>query len=146
MTIRQLTTGDAEQLHRLATESVAEGFRFLERMLSDLNVGAIRLDGPGEFFLGVFDRDDLVAVGGITPDPYAGQPETGRIRHLYVSPVARRRGLGRALVNALEARACSWYSILRLRTDTAAGARFYERIGFARTSQPDATHLRVRSR
>ncbi len=69
MTIRQLTAEDAGQLRRLATESVAEGFRFLERMLADLDVGVIRLDGPGEFFLGVYDRDDLVAVGGITPDP-----------------------------------------------------------------------------
>lgn len=111
MIIRQLTAGDAGQLRRLATESVIEGFTFLERMLSDLNAGAIRLDGPGEFFLGVFDRDDLVAVGGITPDPYVGQSGTGRIRHLYVTRAVRRRGVGRALVNALEARACSWYGI-----------------------------------
>lgn len=143
MTIRPLNADDVMSIECLAVESLEEGFRFLERMLSDLRAGVISFDTPRQFFLGVFEDDALVAVGGVTPDPYTSRPDTGRVRHVFVTRAARRRGVGRALLNALETRACVQFVILRLRTDTDAAARFYERIGFERASQPDATHLRL---
>lgn len=143
MMIRPLKADDVMSLECLAIESREEGFRFLERLLVDLRAGVISFDTPRHFFLGVFEHDEMVAVGGVTPDPYASRPDTGRIRHVFVTRAARRRGVGRALLNALETRACSQFLILRLRTDTATAAHFYERIGFERTSQPHATHLRM---
>jgi GNAT superfamily N-acetyltransferase len=61
---------------------------------------------------------------------------------MYVAPEMRGSGVGRRLVRALEARARRHFAVLRLRTDTADAAAFYERLGYAR--QPPggtATHV-----
>jgi GNAT superfamily N-acetyltransferase len=47
------------------------------------------------------DQGLLVAVGGLTCDPFAGRLDTGRIRSVYVRPAWRNQGIGRALVTAL---------------------------------------------
>jgi GNAT superfamily N-acetyltransferase len=140
MVIRALGIDDLEQMRSLTVESEAEGFHFLARMIADLDAGSLSLDTPRQFFLGVFDRDELLALGGVTPDPYTDRSDTGRVRHVFVKQAARRRGIGRELLRALEARACEQFDILRLRTDTMAAALFYERLGFEPTSQANATH------
>lgn len=142
MIIRALRTDDVDQIRRLAEQSREEGFTFLVRMLGDLESGQLSLDDTQQFFLGVFEHDELLAVGGVTPDPYVDRTDTGRIRHVFVKQSERRGGIGRFLLAALEERACRQFDILRLRTDTTAAARFYERIGYDVTSEADATHRR----
>jgi GNAT superfamily N-acetyltransferase len=128
----------------LLAASTAEGFRFVARLAEAWGAGAARFDGPGELLLGGYDGARLVAVGGLTPDPYGGGPDVGRLRHVYVLPEARRRGVGRGLVRALEAAAAGRYRALVLRTDTAAAAQFYEALGYARlTAGGTATHGRT---
>jgi GNAT superfamily N-acetyltransferase len=85
---------------------------------------------PGGTFLVGFDGDQPVCSGGLKrlPDGAA------EIKRMYVVPPARRRGLGRALLGALEdaARALG-YRVVRLDT----GARqpharaLYESVGYA---------------
>jgi len=129
-TIRPLTTLSASGVEHLVEASVAEGFRFLARLREEYASGANRFDSEGEVLLGVFRGEELVAVGGLNRDPYGGDPRTGRIRHVYVLPSARRTGVGRALIGELIGRAGAWFDELVLRTDTVEAARFYEALGF----------------
>lgn len=100
------------------------------------------LDTREQWFLGLFAGDELYAIGGVTPDPYALDANVGRIRRFYVATAARRRGNGRQLLVALEARASAVYRTLRLKTDTTAAAAFCEARGYAAIVENEATHQR----
>jgi predicted GNAT family acetyltransferase len=80
-------------------------------------------------------------VGGLNCDPFAGRPDVGRIRRVYVRPAWRDKGVGRALVIALIEKARTHFRCVRLRAENANAARLYERIGFAPIASPDATHI-----
>lgn len=140
--IRPLIRADAAQLRSLSEESAAEGFRFVARFVAELGSTSFALDERRQFFLGAFEGVQLVAIGGVTPDPYVDDENTGRVRHVYVACEARRHGVGRRLVAALEQRARSEFTVLRLRTDTEAATTFYQALGYQRTSEPEATHRR----
>src|SRR5262245_57996594 len=118
MLIRPLAAQDTAWLQRLAEEAQDEGFQFVTRFLADLAAERAALDTEHEFFLGAFDADQLVGFGGVTPDPYIDDPTVGRVRHLFVRVWARRSGIGRSLVRALEDRAAPVYQRLRLRTNS----------------------------
>ena len=129
----------------LLAASTAEGFRFVERFAREWKEGKTRFDRRGELFLAAYDGagTSVIAIGGLTADPYTNGTALGRLRHLYVRPDARRRGIGRRLVQILEHAAEGEYRALVLRTDTATGARFYEQLGY--TPLPPggtATHRR----
>jgi GNAT superfamily N-acetyltransferase len=64
------------------------------------------------------------------------------VRHLYVVPDARRRGVARALLAAVERAAAEHYDALHLRTDTDAADRFYRAAGWCAHDAPTATHRR----
>lgn len=141
--IRVLHPFPAAAVEALARESAREGFRFVRRLLDERASGQARFEGPGEVLLGAFAGAELVAVGGVTRDPYGGEPDVGRVRHVYVHPSHRRRGVGRALLAALEAHARAHFAALVLRTDAEATARFYAALGYrALAAGGTATHLR----
>ena len=142
MIVRSLNAIDLPDIQRLAEEADAEGFRFMTLFLAGFERHAVACDSAEEFFLVVEEGERLVGVGGVTPDPHGAEPATGRLRHLYVSPGARRRGIGETLVRALESRAAERYQRLRLRTDSVAAAQFYERLGYLPRSEAHATHAR----
>ena len=140
--IRHLLPSDIGDVRRLAKLASAEGFAFLERFVSELEGDAVALNAAGEFFLGVVAEGEIVALGGVTPDPYVKDPSIGRLRHVYVRPDHRRASVGRQLVRELERRAANTYARLRLRTDTDAAARFYQAIGYDSIVDGTATHVR----
>jgi GNAT superfamily N-acetyltransferase len=132
-----------DPLAPLLAASTAEGFRFVERLTCEWQEGKARFDGPGELLLAAYHGSSIVAIGGLTADPYTNEPGLGRLRHLYVRPDARRRGIGKRLVQALERAALETYRALVLRIDTETAARFYEAIVY--TPLPaggTATHRR----
>lgn len=132
MIIRPLT--DLTLLHPLIAESEAEGHRFVRRYF----------DVPVALVLAAFDASSLLGVCGLDPDPYANDRNVGRVRHLYVRPGARRKGVGRLLVESIIARARDRYSLLTLRTDNAEADAFYRALGFtARSDLASTTHAFV---
>jgi GNAT superfamily N-acetyltransferase len=141
--VRELTSLDIQQIVLLIAESEAEGFHFLTRLRRDDSVDTAYLESDHSIVLGIFDGERLVATGGLTPDPYLDDPTIGRVRHVYVASEYRRRGLGRELIAALEHRARPRYGLLRLRTDTARAAAFYEAIGYQPITADSATHARA---
>jgi GNAT superfamily N-acetyltransferase len=142
MDIRPLEQTDLVEVAALAAAAENEGFRFLTRFVTEAAARTVSLNSAIEFFVCVHDSGSIIAVGGVTRDPYVAVDGVGRLRHLYVAEPERRRGVGRALVASLEARASAAYAVLRLRTDTAEAARFYEELGYSRVIDATATHSR----
>jgi GNAT superfamily N-acetyltransferase len=128
-------------LEALRAESSQQNFTFLDRLVSDWQAGSNRFDQTGEILLGVFEKAQLIAVGGLNRDPYSEDAATGRVRHIYVVSIWRRRGVGRVLVNRLLEEAQSTFPVIRLRTDTLEAARFYESCGFAKTEDATTSHV-----
>jgi GNAT superfamily N-acetyltransferase len=141
--IRSLSLDDLPQIDTIAAEAQQEGFQFAARWRDAVASMAKKPDSHRQFFLGVFDEETLVALGGVTTDPYIEEDCLGRVRHVYVAAAERRRGFGRRLLAALEQRAQGAYTSLRLRTDTQRAAAFYESLGYSRTDEVGATHRRT---
>ena len=128
-------------LVELRADARAEGFNFLDTLVNDWASGVNCFDAPGEVLCGHFDQGMLVAVGGLNIDPFAGDPEIGRIRRVYVRSAWRNRGVGRALVMHLVEYARRNFKWVRLRAENDGAARLYERLGFVPTESPEATHI-----
>lgn len=127
-------------MQRLRSEAKEEGYDFVETLVEEWESGRNRFDAAGETLMGALDEDLLVAVGGLNCDPFAGRPDMGRIRRVYVRQAWRNQGIGGALVTALVQEARAHFSCVRLRAENTGAALLYERIGFAATPGPDATH------
>lgn len=130
-----------EQLHDLETQAVAEGFRFLTRLITEWGNCTNRFDQPGECLLGVFRHGQLIAVGGLSRDPYAGT-SVGRLRRVYVTRDMRGHHVGKALVVQLLEYGAVQFQTVRLSTDTPEGAQFYLRCGFHQVKDEHATHAK----
>jgi GNAT superfamily N-acetyltransferase len=131
------------ELDLLVEEATSAGFPFMETLRREWDDGTNRFDLPGEAYLGVWLAGKLVAAGGINRDPYTDDPQTGRVRHVYVLSDYRRSGVGQILLAEIVSLAGQDFKALRLRTRTSEGAAFYEAIGFAVADEPAATHVLV---
>jgi GNAT superfamily N-acetyltransferase len=127
------------QIARLVEIGRAEGFPFVERLVSEWERGENRFAKPGEVFLGSYVDDVLVGFGGLNRDPYSGDPDEGRVRHVYFEPAVRGLGLGGVLVRELVQRAAP--AFVRLRLATRQAAAFYEHLGFRPVTGPNVTHV-----
>ncbi|MBC3301377.1 GNAT family N-acetyltransferase [Pseudomonas sp. SWRI18] len=134
-----------EQICKLEAQAVAEGFRFVTRLIKEWEERSNRFDQPGECLLGVFYEAQLVAIGGLSCDPYTG-PGIGRLRRVYVAPASRGRTAGKALVQQLLDEAAPHFHLVRLSTDRPEAAAFYLRCGFHQVVDKTATHARRCSR
>ena len=130
---------DPRPFAQLRACAAAEGQRIIARLDDEWTSGRLRFDREGEILLGAFEGEALVGTGGISRDPYGPQPGLGRVRHLYVRPELRRRGIGTQLMVALIAHARGHFAALRLRSQPAA-AGLYERLGFVAAEAPEQTH------
>jgi len=138
--IEQATAIGAE-LDPLVTEAEADGHLFVRRLRDEWASGSNRFDMPGERLMVAHSGDRLVGVGGLNRDSYAQAVGIGRLRHLYVARDARRQGVGALLVRSILAGAEAHFTLIRLRTDSAEAAAFYNRLGFQPTDEEGATHI-----
>jgi len=144
VTVARLFDLPANALAPLLAESEQEGWRFVRRLTDEWMAGTNRFDRPGEVLLGAWVHGMLVAVCGLNADPYAGDPATGRVRRLYVLGAFRGRGVGGLLVHAVLQSARARFRSLRVRTESPAAGRLYQRLGFApAVSVPDCTHILI---
>lgn len=125
----------------MADNARGEGWRFMDRLLREWARGENRFDGAGECLLGAYAAGVLIGVGGINRDPYVGDGLVGRMRHIFVRPAWRKQGVGQRLVRAILDTPHGFQTV-RLRTDNAAAARLYERLGFDNVTTDEATHSR----
>jgi GNAT superfamily N-acetyltransferase len=114
----------------------------VRRLVDEWETGANRFDKPGEALFGAWLDGRLVGVCGLNVDPFADDEHTGRVRHLYVLPDFRRRGIGRRLVLQVMKTAHGRFDDLRLRTNEPDAARLYEALGFRfLPDSNDCTHM-----
>jgi len=129
-------------IDELLRASVDEGHNLVRRLVEDWLDGSNQFDAPGEIFVEARVGARLAGLGGLNQDPYLDDPSVARLRHLYVLPELRRRGVGRAVVGVLVDQARTSFSRMRLRTTREEAARFYSTLGFQQVAQePDATHV-----
>jgi GNAT superfamily N-acetyltransferase len=141
--IQAITHLTADVIQPLLDVSVAEGYSFVQRLWDEYQSGFNTFSDGGALLLGVFDDGVLIAIGGVHPDPYLNNPAIGRIRHVYVLPQQRRRGIAGTLVQALMERTSDTFTTFTLRTLTDHGRAFYADLGFSDAPRfPDATHWR----
>ena len=130
MDIERLWELVPEHLAALIAESEASGLTFVRRLADEWASGFNRFDRPGEALFAARDAADVVGIGGLNIDPYAGDVSIGRVRHLYVRSAYRRRGIGERLVTVIVDAASGRFRMLRLSTFNVDAARLYERMGF----------------
>ena len=128
-------------IERLLAEAREEGYDFIETLVEEWASAENRFDASGEALCGHLEEGLLLAVGGLNLDPFAGRPDIGRLRRVYVRPAWRNKGIGRALVTALVDQARRNFRCVRLRAENADAARLYESMGFSPIQNPDATHI-----
>lgn len=126
-------TDDVWHLHRTASEDVGvcgpEG-----GWEDDLrNIGEVYIASGGDFILAHIGSR-LVAMGGLRPI----DDNVAELKRMRVDPGFQRRGLGRRILGALEARAVvlEFKSIVLDTTTIQAGAqRLYESSGYVRLKE-----------
>lgn len=137
-----LTELAAEQIGPLLETSEAEGFRFVRRVVTEWESGANRFTKSGEALIGAFVDGRLVAICGLSRDPYLSDDTVGRLRNLYVLPEHRGREIGATLTRRVIELAQRSFRILRLRAATPRAAALYERLGFTATDEVEnCTHV-----
>jgi GNAT superfamily N-acetyltransferase len=128
-------------LDELIRPSLREDFFAIQRLRDDWVSGANRFDVPGEALVEARSGPRLAGICGLNHDPYRHDGKLGRLRHLYIHPEFRRRGIGLWLVSQLLDHARANFDRVRLRTLREDADRFYAAIGFARVAgEADATH------
>jgi GNAT superfamily N-acetyltransferase len=131
---------DEKRITLLANEARREGFTHIDRLIGHWRDGSNRFDREGEALLAALSGSAIVAVGGLTIDPYQSDPRVGRVRHLYVMPDQRRTGVGRRLVQRILGYARGSFDTVRVRAAKGDAPLFYDAIGFQRVEEPDASH------
>jgi len=131
----------------LSREASEEGFDFVAKCLEWWLAGESRFDGPGEGLFAAWAETEkgleLAGMAGIVRDPYVDDPQTARLRHVYVSRRFRGRGIADQLVGMCLKQAEGHFTLARLRALNDGAARVYERQGFVRTTTvSECTHIR----
>ncbi len=135
-------TPHTEGFGALLTESQQAGFRMLVRLTDEWANGANRFDQKGEMLLGAFSGSQLVGTGGRNVDPFAGDPQIGRLRHFYVADAFRGQGIGRLLVERMLKDAALYFARLHVRAPVTAFG-FYQHLGFRRVEGIDTATLQL---
>jgi ribosomal protein S18 acetylase RimI-like enzyme len=105
MNIRKLTENDAETLLRLRLRaletdpvSFAESPEELKRTAVEEYASRLRSGGAENFVYGAFDGEQLLGMIGFYRDALLKRRHIGHIWGVFVSPSARGKGVGRALL------------------------------------------------
>lgn len=138
--IRDLANLD-DEFDILISSAESENFKALSKMKKSWESAENRFDRKGERIIAYYSDNNLVAVCGRNIDPYTENDKVGRIRHLYVLPGYRRKGIAKLLVEELIKDANAFFTTLRLRTKDEGASKFYLSLGFEKSDKDFETHV-----
>ncbi len=148
LTLRALVPDDVAALVALRREALTTApLAFCASVEDDrgLSVEGVRasLAGPGYAVFGAFEGDALVGMAGVIRQERLKLRHRAAVWGLYVTPRARGRGLGAALLAAAVERARAWPGVAQVQLSVTEAApearRLYERAGFrVWGTEPDA--------
>ncbi len=108
------------------------GRQFEAKLAADMGEFFARYDDRSDLFLGAFDRYDRL-TGTVTVDGIDAAKHGAQLRWFVVSPIVQGRGVGRALMERVDAflRERGYQRTFLTTFDgLEAGRRLYERFGF----------------
>ena len=139
MQIREATVGDAVEACQVVRRSIAELCHadhqddpiVLEKWLSNNTSDNMRswIADPDSYVIVATEGAPIIGVGAVT--------SSAEITLNYVSPDARFRGVSKAILNQLEARALELGNNTCALTSTETARRFYLSAGYVRFGPPE---------
>lgn len=119
-----------DDFEALRHEASAESYRFVEGLREEWLAGHYAGSDDRFAAFAAFQQGELAGIGALTPDPYDPEPDLLRVRHVYVRPLHRGSGVGRALAAALIQQGLALAPRLSLRAGDLHAAAFWEANGF----------------
>lgn len=127
---------------KLIQESEKEGYRFVSRLASEYEDGTNRFSEQGEALYGVWDEQELVAIGGLNRNLSAENDNSARLHRFYTLPEYRRKGVGSELCKMIFDDAKGQFKEITTRTESSKADAFYRANGFTFDERsPDTTHV-----
>ena len=123
----------------LRAEAACEGYRFLERFVTEWMSRRERFAREGEALLAAYVGSELTGIGGMTIDPAV----TGalRMRRFYVRASFRRLGIGRKLALSLLEGSRPLRCQVTVNAGTSDASAFWEALGFMPDPRNSHTHI-----
>ena len=155
--VRPLTADDAPAYRALRLAGIAElpsAFCTTHALESSLPMAQMRQrlqPTPLQIIFGIFDDAQLIAIAGLRREAIAVVHDKASLWGVYVAPHARGQGLGRQLVQAAIAHACTIPELATVRLavaqDNQAALTLYLACGFVlddAVPQGEMLHLQLR--
>lgn len=127
-------------LEALILSSEQEGFKFISRLKNDWLNKTNRFDKANENLYEISLNNVIIGIGGINKNPYNENGNVGRLRHFYLLPNYRRKGIGRKFIQFILKESRMKYDKISLRTDTEVASKFYESLGFKKINSKYSSH------
>jgi GNAT superfamily N-acetyltransferase len=123
----------------LRAEATCEGYRFLERLVTEWMSRRERFAREGEALLAAYVGSELAGIGGMTIEPAVR--DALRMRRFYVRASFRRLGIGRKLALSLLERSRPLRCQVTVNAGTSDASAFWEALGFMPDSCNGHTHI-----
>lgn len=122
----------------LILASTNEGHSFLIKTSKEWKNDLNSFNKKGESFYLAYLQAEVIGCCGVNIDPYTSE-HIGRIRHLYVHPKHRRKGIAKRLLTACIKQSKSEFNTFRLRTNSIykESRQFYNHYGFHESKHID---------
>ncbi|UOQ85762.1 GNAT family N-acetyltransferase [Gracilibacillus salinarum] len=131
MIIERVTSLEQYKLDLLIDDSLAEGYKFIKRLVDEYTLEKNKFDKNGEALYVAKINKEVIGIGGLNIDPYLNLSDVGRVRHLYVLRKHRGTGIGKKLLNTIIDEAKDSFRSIRLSsTDNPAAVNLYKECGF----------------
>jgi len=150
-TVRPLTPVDVPAFVTLRREALRDSpWAFAASEDSDVGVNAelmsSRIIEPGQVTVGVLDGEKLIGIAGMVRNRHGKMAHRANIWGVYVTPSARGRGVGEAIIRELLTIARTWPGLdsvsLQVSVRSEGAKRVYERLGFKQWgTEPAALRL-----